>query len=75
MRMVRSLGANGSEAEGKEYMWMTVGTFSAEEKRSDTGTRIVNQPHQSERAVDCQSCSILVELFLFWDWALRGLSA
>jgi hypothetical protein len=33
MRILRNLGLNGSEAEGKEYMWMTVGTFSADDKR------------------------------------------
>jgi hypothetical protein len=33
MRTLRNLGLNGSEAEGKEYIWMTVGTFSADGKR------------------------------------------
>jgi len=30
MRILRNLGLNGSEAEGNVYIWMTVGTFSAD---------------------------------------------
>jgi hypothetical protein len=34
MRILRSFGVNGSEEEGKENMWIIVGTFSADGKKS-----------------------------------------
>lgn len=37
MRILRNLGVNGSEGEGKEYIWITVGTFSTNTKRSTSG--------------------------------------
>lgn len=62
MSILRSLGLNVSEAEGKEYIWTTVGTFSMKEHHK---VKIKwegdESPYQSARAEGCLSYSTPIE--------------